>query len=426
MVSAIWAHLWQSTLFLGVAWVVAAMLRQHSSRTRYLVWFAASLKFLVPWSALVALGEWLRPAPAIEIGAMARPLIAAAVSLAQPVPHALTEQVSGSMIASILLAVWAAGAILFLARWSLCWLNTRRMIDAADIHVMNAPIEVRVSDEFEEPGVFGILEPVLMLPKKVIERMSPAQLDAVVAHELCHIRNRDNLTAAFHMLAQTVFWFHPLIWWLGNRLLEERERACDETVIQLGTQPRIYAEGIVKACAASLESKLGVVAGASGTHLSDRIRSIMAHRRAKSLGVLGKACLTVCTATAVLLPVTVGAAIANDIAKSHALFSGPMTFSKAFIQTTEAGSAETPTLVLSGGRISMRNVSLRKLVSVAYETGERRIFGPEWLDQHYDIEAGVEGLDTTADPELQRQMVVNLLTKEFGLQFVAREWGSTP
>jgi len=61
MVSALWNHLWQSTLFLGAAWAVTALLRQHSSRTRYLVWFAASLKFLVPWSALVVLGEWIRP-----------------------------------------------------------------------------------------------------------------------------------------------------------------------------------------------------------------------------------------------------------------------------------------------------------------------------------------------------------------------------
>jgi uncharacterized protein (TIGR03435 family) len=125
-----------------------------------------------------------------------------------------------------------------------------------------------------------------------------------------------------------------------------------------------------------------------------------------------------------VLPVTVGAAIAEDLARNHIAFSGPMKFNQAFIQTTGAGSATTPTLLLSGGRISMRNVSLRKLVSVAYETGERRIFGPSWLDEHYDIEASVEGLDATADTDLRRQMIVSLLTKEFDFQFIEREWGS--
>lgn len=425
MVSALWNHLWQSTLFLGAAWVVTALLRQHSSRVRYLVWFAASLKFLVPWSALVALGEWIRPEHPIEIGVAAQPLIAAALSLASPAVRPVPISDFGPTVGLILLTIWAGGTIISLVRWALCWLHTRRTIDAADIHVMNAPIEVRISDEFEEPGVFGILEPVLMLPRKVVERMNSAELDAVIAHELCHIRNRDNLTAALHMLSQAAFWFHPLVWWLGSRLLEERERACDETVVQLGTQPRIYAEGIVKACAASLEAKLGVVAGASGTHLTDRIRSILAHRRAKSLGVLGKGCLTVCTAAAIVLPVTVGAAIANDLAKQRTLMPASLSFTSAFIQTTEAGSAEEPRLVLSGGRISMRNTSLRRLVSVAYDTGERRIFGPAWLDQRYDIEARVEGLDDTADSKVRQQMVVNLLTKEFALQFIEREWGST-
>jgi hypothetical protein len=61
-------------------------------------------------------------------------------------------------------------------------------------------------------------------------------------------RRRDNLTGVLHMIVEALFWFHPLTWWLGARLMEERERACDEEVLRLGNQPEDYAEGILNIC----------------------------------------------------------------------------------------------------------------------------------------------------------------------------------
>jgi beta-lactamase regulating signal transducer with metallopeptidase domain len=51
---------------------------------------------------------------------------------------------------------------------------------------------------------------------------------------MCHVRRRDNLFAAVHMAVEAIFWFHPLVWWIGSRLLEERELACDEEVLRMG------------------------------------------------------------------------------------------------------------------------------------------------------------------------------------------------
>ncbi len=62
-----------------------------------------------------------------------------------------------------------------------------------------------------EPGVAGIFRPVLLLPEKIGDRFTPEQLRAIVAHELCHVRYRDNLTAALHMAVEAVYWFHPLV-----------------------------------------------------------------------------------------------------------------------------------------------------------------------------------------------------------------------
>ena len=89
-----------------------------------------------------------------------------------------------------------------------------------------------------------------------MQRLTPAQFEGVVAHELCHIRRRDNLTASVHMVVEALFWFHPLVWWIGARMVEERERACDEAVLSLGSEPVEYAEGILSVCRSYLESPL--------------------------------------------------------------------------------------------------------------------------------------------------------------------------
>ena len=91
--------------------------------------------------------------------------------------------------------------------------------------------------------MFGVLKPVLLLPEGITDRLTPAQLNAVLAHEMCHVRRRDNLTAAIHMLVEAIFWFYPLVWWIRARLVEERERACDEAVLQSGSDAEVYAEG---------------------------------------------------------------------------------------------------------------------------------------------------------------------------------------
>jgi bla regulator protein blaR1 len=82
-----------------------------------------------------------------------------------------------------------------------------------------------------EPGIFGVFRPVLLLPEGILERLTPEQLKAIVVHEMCHVRRHDNLTFEFHMFVETLFWFYPPVWWIGARLIEEREIACDEAVL---------------------------------------------------------------------------------------------------------------------------------------------------------------------------------------------------
>ena len=168
-----------------------------------------------------------------------------------------------------------------------------------DIELISAPSEL-------EPGVFGILRPVLSLPQGIVDHLNDEQLDSVIAHEFCHIRRRDNLTAALHMLVEAVFWFHPLVWWLGARLVEERERACDEEVVRLGSDPEVYAESILRICRFYLASPLACAAGISGSDLRKRIEDIMTHPILNSLSIGKKLTLGAMGLFALMTPITIG------------------------------------------------------------------------------------------------------------------------
>ncbi|HEX4027043.1 MAG TPA: M56 family metallopeptidase, partial [Rhizomicrobium sp.] len=137
-------------------------------------------------------------------------------------------------------------------------------------------------------------------------QLSPAEMDAILAHELCHLRRRDNLLAALHMLVEGLFWFNPLVWWIGRRLVEERERACDEAVVAAGIRPLVYAEGILKTCRFYVQSPLACASGVSGADLKVRLGAIMAQRPVMELHPAQGLLLMLASTAVVMLPLSAG------------------------------------------------------------------------------------------------------------------------
>jgi beta-lactamase regulating signal transducer with metallopeptidase domain len=262
-------HLWQSTLFAAMASLLTLAFRNNRAQTRYWIWLAASVKFLIPFSVLVAAGShfgW-HTATAITITQSTLPSVIEQVSqpFAAPVPLLTMPETaqpsSTSLIPAILCAVWAIGFVTLVSSWWLRWRSLCAAVRAAsplDLCIGRLPIdmEVMTSPAFAEPGVFGICRPILLLPSGITSHLTPPQLEAILAHELCHVRRRDNLATTIHMAVEAVFWFYPLVWWLGARLMDERERACDEEVLRKGSEPQVYAEGILKICELYMESPL--------------------------------------------------------------------------------------------------------------------------------------------------------------------------
>ena len=304
MFSYVANHLWQSTLFAGVIGLLCLLLRNEGAQVRYWLWWVASAKFLIPFALLVQIGSLLAPETApfvvseywvIVTGAIAMPVDQPGLSL---------------WLGLTLLVVWAIGFAAYIVRWTtnaariksaVCRAKYNRTVEAG-----NQAVAVYHSDDMQEPGIVGLFKPVLLMPHCIDDVLSDTQLAAVAAHEICHVKRRDNLTAVSHMIAEAVFWFYPPVWFIGARLVAERERACDEAVVAQGHCRESYADGILNVCEHFVKSPLTSSAGVSGGDLSKRVTHIVRSEAMPNLGVTKKMLLTAAAVCIAVVPVLVG------------------------------------------------------------------------------------------------------------------------
>jgi uncharacterized protein (TIGR03435 family) len=266
---------------------------------------------------------------------------------------------------------------------------------------------------------------VLLLPAGLDTHLTPAQLDAVVAHELCHVRRRDNLTAAVHMVVEAVFWFHPLVWWIGARLVDERERACDEHVVRTLREPKVYAEGILEICKRYVESPVACVSGVTGSNLQRRIADIVQEHVGSQLTGARRVMIVVAAIAAIVLPFFAGMAMA-PLRASADQDTGQRVqkFEVASLKPCETepvppgGRSGGGNGSFSPGRAHLNCFVVRNLIDTAYVTnrdakseadpldawgfrpmpagvGPQRVRGgPDWVySAKYTIEAKADGLD---------------------------------
>ena len=484
MIAALTNHLWQTTLFVGAVAVIAMVLRRNSAQIRYALWMSASLKFLIPFSVLVNLGYQLQYMPAAERVAaqIAVPSVTSVmVYITEPFPQQVSTGVLPESPVSvnvwpqmIFVGVWLAGFVMILAMRLRGWSRIRCAIRTSAPLDIELAIAVRTSTTLLEPGVFGFFRPILLLPSGLLDRLTAQQLEAVLAHELCHVRRRDNLTALIQMLVESIFWFHPLVWWVSARLVEERERACDEEVLRLGNEPHVYAEGILTVVKNYQESSLACVSGVTGSNLKKRIENIMANRDVHKLTFIKAALLVVVGVLAVTIPIATGAvhspgvaAVIREVVSPIAVVPEPVLpptpiqappptpqtppndrFEVVSIRVAEPEPilpgargvgpggvrpcGDPRQLTLTPGRLAVRGYSVLQLIAWAYgkdcnTAGSAELITgwPDWtLKQGFDIQATLPaGTPTYAPRQLQRgeaprlqAMLRNMLAERFQLK----------
>jgi uncharacterized protein (TIGR03435 family) len=435
-------HLWQSTL---VAFLIAGLtlvFRKNDARVRYWMWLAATVKFLVPFSLLEAVGaSLLGPAVTSLLRFSAAPALSAAslplaiAQISQPF-RAMTASAGSSAVSpdggtewipTALLMAWALGVECVLVQRFRAWRVVRAAVRTStpiSLATGSLPVgtKIRSSRTVLEPAVVGMWRPILLLPAGIDQRLTPAQLDAVIAHEACHIFSRDNLTAGVQMLVECLFWFHPLVWWIGARLVQERERACDEHVLGLLQNPRAYADGIVNVCKLYVGAALPCVPGVSSSDLRRRIERIMRNQTGQAVPRRMRIALSVVASMILIVPIGVGAMTApTDPTASQASGRPPLStpnsqlaFQAVSVKQNVSGSVFARVDVRSPGRFTAVNVPAALLVRFAYGLEDFQVVGgPRWLESdRFDVVASSAG-EATVDQK--RAMLRQVLQDRFNL-----------
>lgn len=446
-------HLWQSTAFAAAAWLLTILLRKNSARVRYGVWLAASIKFLIPFSLLIALGGLL-PKPAQPVA----PAVYAAMKVTEqpfadisqsPAASAAqtltpTQQIAADL-PPILLALWLAGTVAIVIIWfvrsrnaSICLHDAVPASDGRELDILHRlearlscrpypPLRLAFSAHPTEPSVYGIFRPVLVWPERLSKQLNDEQIAAIMTHELMHARRFDNAVAALHMLVEAVFWCHPLVWWMEHRMIEERERACDETVVALGGSPDVYAESILKTCRFCVGSAVPCVAGVTGADLKKRVVNIMTVRALMQMTWPKKLLLGAAALSVVAAPVLLGQM--NTLNNWEKAAGGKMAFEVASVkqdkdEPTAANFHSNVTInaaddfVPTGGLFSATNqwfteylVFAYKLTQYQYRSIEKQL--PDSIsNKRYDIEGRAVGNPTK---DQYRLMMQSLLADRFKL-----------
>jgi beta-lactamase regulating signal transducer with metallopeptidase domain len=125
----------------------------------------------------------------------------------------------------------------------------------------------------ETPAVIGWFRPVVLLPLKALTGLSEGQLEAVIAHELAHIRRLDGLVNLFQIAAETVFFYHPAVWWLSKRVRTEREHCCDDVALAVCGSPVEYARAL--ALMAEWRAAPALAMAANRSPLAERVARML-------------------------------------------------------------------------------------------------------------------------------------------------------
>jgi len=302
---ALLSSVWQIALIAAVAAAVLALVRRGAADVRYVV-SAIALALMLTWPAVTAWSTWseLAAPPAGRIVGAAAPAPLAephgvAASVETPAargeaPRAAVgsfapRQGSGRWL-PLVLTVWLGGVMLFSLRLVMGWVLVERLRLAARrpageaVERMVARVSRRLhvagrvaafeSAAIAVPAVIGWMKPVLLVPASAIGGLSPDQLEAILAHEIAHVRRHDYLVNLLQTVVETLLFYHPAVWWVSRRIRIEREHCCDDLAAALCGDPVRYARALADLEGLRVRSGGFALAATDGSLLS-RVRRLL-------------------------------------------------------------------------------------------------------------------------------------------------------
>jgi uncharacterized protein (TIGR03435 family) len=390
--------LWQGAGIAAIASVVLSLLRDRAPQTRYAVACAGLVAMLAaPAFTAVALSRTVdrvvSPPPIAAIDVQPDPsAIPDLASIAVAALHARASSVDVgpagfSVWLPLVVTLWMVGVVVLLLRLVGGWWRINRLHCAARAAAPSVwtdaaariaamlglahRVQVVDSSLVDTPTVVGWLEPVIVLPIAALAGLSPSQIDAILAHELAHIRRHDFLVNLLQTFAETILFYHPAVWWLSARIRTEREHCCDVVALSVCGDAVSYAEALVE-LESWRTSHTHLAVAATGGRLLIRVRRLLgapSDDRPRSFGTM------MIAGVAVLVLCIVGASRYLLAAQPDAA-PQPRT-----------GTARDPaawSMIFNQADSTMRFIGFRgrDLVRFAYQIPKARVIGgPRWLDE---------------------------------------------
>jgi cell division protein FtsI (penicillin-binding protein 3) len=310
----------RGALVLGAALLAMPLLRRAAASTRRLVLAIALVASFALPAASAVLPSWHVDAPVLASSprgkVVAEPLVAAdARASAPPAAVAPASRVATAAwrIDPVALAasVWALGALLLVARFATGMARARGVARRASPapgwerartraeRTTGVRVEVRETSELDAPAVFGVLAPVVLVPRAAAA-WDEQRRHHVLLHEIAHVRRHDCLVQIVAELAVALHWIDPLAWLCARRLRAERELAADDDALAHGARPSGYAEDLL-AVAGALPAPGAALGMGEPARLVERVRAVLASSRNRApLGAAKTAAVVAAASSAAL------------------------------------------------------------------------------------------------------------------------------
>jgi len=422
--------LWQGA---AVAILYAmARTRLRSSQTRYVLGCAALALMM---AAPVATWKWQAPAePAAETAPNRTATIPSFRSIpatpAAPLPAPVRAAVPARQSTRFLpwvVAMWMIGSLVFWIRLLGGWAAAagarartcrpapaewQRRLEALRERVrVSSRVRLMVSAWAEAPLVTGWLRPVVLMPIGALNGMPAEYVEALLMHELAHVRRGDFLVNLLQSVAEALLFYHPAVWWVSGHIRTEREACCDGIAARESGDVLMYASALAEL--ESQRSGLRMAMAANGGSLADRVARLLGEARPPEGGGLVPGVVT----GMVLLVSAYGL---FGQAQLRPAFQAASI--KPYVQQGEPFNRSLRPM--PGGRLTAHNAPVVMLVQNAYRLQAYQIVGgPDWTNSDgYDIEAKPDHEAGTAEVW---QMLQTLLADRFKLA-VHRETRELP
>jgi beta-lactamase regulating signal transducer with metallopeptidase domain len=295
-----WALLhsfWQAFFISACLRIVLLLWPQASSSIKYnlsyislagiFTWFSVTL-----WLQIEAVRR-VHQAAYLMIETGIRPSAAVTVPAIYKSQAELTDLFPGlEMWFPVLVAIYVAGVAVMTIKLTLDLLQLQQIkkkqilpIDEAwEKHLQKLSAQLKIprrvklliSQYIQVPVMIGFLKPVILLPVAMFNNLTAEQLEAILLHELAHIKRNDYLLNIFQSIVETILFFNPFVWWISKNIRLEREHCCDDLVLTNQVQPLHYAKALVALEEYRLTvNAMAMAAADNKQHLFHRIKRIM-------------------------------------------------------------------------------------------------------------------------------------------------------